>query len=211
MPIAVGDTVDAARLDLAVKTLARTDLFSDVNVTLDPATGLLTVHVTENPIINRVVFEGNSAESDDKLRDEISIHPRSIFTKSHVQQDVQKIVELYRRSGRISATVSPKIVELPQKRVDLVFEIKEGPKTGIIRPRKATGTSSSRRTTTTTRTGSSTIANSCVSTIPTAAITTSASPPRLPSCRATSATSRSPTPWTKGPSTSSASCGSPPT
>ncbi len=133
MPIAVGDTVDPARLDLAVKTLARTDLFSDVNVTLDPDTGLLTVHVTENPIINRVVFEGNSAESDDKLRDEISIHPRSIFTKSHVQQDVQRIVELYRRSGRISATVVPKIVELPQKRVDLVFEIKEGPKTGIIR------------------------------------------------------------------------------
>jgi outer membrane protein insertion porin family len=133
MPLAVGDTIDAARLDLAVKTLSRTDLFSDVTVTLDPATGLLTVHVTENPIINRVVFEGNSAESDDKLRDEISIHPRSIFTKSHVQQDVQRIVELYRRSGRISATVTPKIVELPQKRVDLVFEIKEGPKTGIIR------------------------------------------------------------------------------
>ncbi|WP_254063075.1 outer membrane protein assembly factor BamA [Caulobacter sp. S45] len=133
MPLAVGDTIDAARIDLAVKTLFRTDLFSDVTVTLDPATGLLTVHVTENPIINRVVFEGNSAESDDKLRDEVSIHPRSIFTKSHVQQDVQRIVELYRRSGRISATVSPKIVELPQKRVDLVFEIKEGPKTGIIR------------------------------------------------------------------------------
>ncbi len=132
LPIAVGDTIDPARLDLAIKTLFRTDLFSDVGLTLQPD-GTLVVRVAENPIINRVVFEGNSALADDKLRDEITIHPRSIFTKAKVQADVQKIVELYRRSGRISAQVSPKIVELPQKRVDLVFEIKEGPKTGIIR------------------------------------------------------------------------------
>ena len=133
LPIAVGDTVDPARLDLAIKTLFRTDLFSDVRIELNPSTGELVVRVTENPIINRVVFEGNSALNDEKLRDEISIHPRGIFTKSHVQQDVQRIVELYRRSGRISATVTPKIVELPQKRVDLIFEISEGPKTGILR------------------------------------------------------------------------------
>ncbi|MHB8284438.1 MAG: outer membrane protein assembly factor BamA [Caulobacteraceae bacterium] len=133
LPIAVGDTVDAARLDLAVKTLYRTDLFSDVRIDLNPTTGELVVHLTENPIINRVVFEGNSNLNDEKLRDEISIHPRGIFTKSHVQEDVQRIVELYRRSGRISATVTPQIVELPQKRVDLIFQVKEGPKTGITR------------------------------------------------------------------------------
>jgi outer membrane protein insertion porin family len=133
LPINVGDQVDAARIDLAVKTLYRTGLFSDVHIDLVPTTGELVVRVTENPIINRVVFEGNSALADDKLRDEISIHPRGIFTKSSVQQDVQRIVELYRRSGRISVTVTPKIVELPQKRVDLIFEISEGPKTGIVR------------------------------------------------------------------------------
>ncbi len=133
LPIAVGDTVDSARLNLAVKTLWRTDLFSDVRIDLNPATGELVVHLTENPIINRVVFEGNSNLNDEKLRDEISIHPRGIFTKSHVQEDVQRIIELYRRSGRISATVTPEIVELPQKRVDLIFQIKEGPKTGISR------------------------------------------------------------------------------
>ena len=133
LPISIGDTVDAARLDLSLKTLSRTDLFADERVTFDPATGDLTVRVVENPIINQVVFEGNSALADDKLRDEISIHPRGIFTKSHVLADTQRIVELYRRSGRISATVTPKIVNLPQKRVDLVFEIVEGPKTGILR------------------------------------------------------------------------------
>ena len=131
LPIAPGDTVDAARLDLGLKTLYRTDLFSDVR--LDLQGDQLLVRVVENPIINQVIFEGNSALATDKLKDEVEIHPRSIFTRSHVLEDVQRIVELYRRSGRISAVVTPKIVELPQKRVDLVFEISEGPKTGILR------------------------------------------------------------------------------
>ena len=132
LPIAVGEGADASRIDLALKTLARTDLFSDERIELNPETGELVVRVVENPIINQVVFEGNSALATDKLRDEVSIHPRAIFTKSHVLQDVQRIVELYRRSGRISVVVTPKIVELPQRRVDLVFEISEGPKTGIL-------------------------------------------------------------------------------
>jgi len=133
LPIAVGEGADAARIDMALKTLARTDLFSDERIELNPETGELVVRVVENPIINQVIFEGNSALGTDKLKDEVSIHPRAIFTKSHVLQDVQRIVELYRRSGRISVVVTPKIIELPQRRVDLVFEINEGPKTGILK------------------------------------------------------------------------------
>ena len=133
LPISVGEGADAARIDLALKTLARTDLFSDERIELNPETGELLVRVVENPIINQVIFEGNSALGTDKLKDEVSIHPRAIFTKSHVLQDVQRIVELYRRSGRISVIVTPKIIELPQRRVDLVFEINEGPKTGILK------------------------------------------------------------------------------
>ena len=131
LPIAPGDTVDAARIDVAVKTLYRTDLFSDVRMEVDGQD--LIVKVIENPIINQVIFEGNSSLSTDKLKEEINLHPRSIFTRAHVLADVQKMVELYRRSGRISASINPKVVELPQKRVDLVFEINEGPKTGILR------------------------------------------------------------------------------
>lgn len=130
LPIQVGDTVDPARIDLALKTLYKTDLFSDVQIELQGTT--LIVSVVENPIINQVVFEGNSALKEDKLKDEVQVRPRGIFTKAKVQADVQRIIELYRRSGRISATVTPKIVELPQKRVDLIFEINEGPKSGVL-------------------------------------------------------------------------------
>ena len=131
LPISVGDTVDSAKIDVALKALFRTDLFSDVKIDLQGSD--LVVKVVENPVINQVVFEGNSNLKDDKLKDEVQIRPRGVFTKAKVEEDVGRIVELYRRSGRISATVTPKIIELPQRRVDLVFEINEGPKSGILR------------------------------------------------------------------------------
>jgi outer membrane protein insertion porin family len=131
LSIQPGDTVGPEQIDLAIKTLFKTDLFADVAIELQ--NGTLAVRVVENPIINQVVFEGNHNTKDDKLRDEVTVRPRGIFTRAKVQGDVQRIVELYRRQGRISVTVTPKIVQLPQKRVDLIFEIDEGKKSGILR------------------------------------------------------------------------------
>ena len=131
LPISPGETVDPAKLDAGIKALARTELFSDETIEFN--NGDLIVKVVENPIINRVLFEGNSSIKEDKLKDEVQVRPRGIFTRAKAQADVGRIVELYRRSGRINATVTPQIVELPQKRVDLVFKIDEGPKTGVLR------------------------------------------------------------------------------
>lgn len=131
LPIHRGEAVTSERLDLAYETLFRTNLFSDVAI--EVRGNDLVVRVTENPIINQVVFEGNDALTTDRLREEVTVRPRSIFTRSRIQQDVARIIELYRRSGRIGATVTPQIVELPQRRVDLVFAIDEGPRTGVSR------------------------------------------------------------------------------
>jgi outer membrane protein insertion porin family len=129
LPIQPGDAVDASVLDVAVRTLTRTQLFADVQ--LGVQNGDLIVEIVENPIINQVVFEGNGAISEDKLTEEVTLKPRGIYTRARIQEDVGKIVELYRLSGRISATVTPKIVQLDQNRVDVVFEIDEGPETGV--------------------------------------------------------------------------------
>jgi outer membrane protein insertion porin family len=130
LPIQPGDTIDPVILDVAIRTLTRTQLFADVQIGLQP-NGDLVVRIVENPIINQVVFEGNGAISEDKLREEVTIAPRGIYTRARVQEDVGKIIELYRLSGRISATVTPKLVQLEQNRVDLIFEIDEGPETGV--------------------------------------------------------------------------------
>ncbi|MGV8951461.1 MAG: outer membrane protein assembly factor BamA [Cypionkella sp.] len=129
LPIQPGDTVDPGVLDVAVRTLTRTNLFADVQLGIQ--NGDLIVEIVENPIINQVTFEGNGAIATTKLTEEVTIRPRGIYTRARVQEDVGKIVELYRLSGRISATVTPKLVQLDQNRVDVVFEINEGPETGV--------------------------------------------------------------------------------
>ena len=127
--IAPGDPYSDQRIDLSIKTLFRTGLFADVAI--EPRDGNILIRVVENPIINRVIIEGNKSLKEDKITDEIEAEPRALFTRSSVQADVQRIIELYRQSGRFAATVSPKVIQQPQNRIDLVFEITEGPVTGV--------------------------------------------------------------------------------
>lgn len=115
--------------DQGLKALVATGLFSDVRIS--HAGGRIVVTVVENPVINRVAFEGNKKAKDDQLNAEIQSKPRGTLSRPTVQADVQRIIEIYHRSGRFDISVDPKIIELPNNRVDLVFEIKEGDKTGI--------------------------------------------------------------------------------
>lgn len=124
-----GDEFDGEKLDGSLKALFATGLFSDV--TLRREGNSLIVRVVENPVINRIAFEGNHKLSDDTLNSEIQLKPRIVYTRQKVQSDVVRILELYRQSGRFAATVQPKVVQLSQNRVDLVFEIDEGPSTGV--------------------------------------------------------------------------------
>ncbi|MEO8141327.1 MAG: outer membrane protein assembly factor BamA [Sphingomicrobium sp.] len=116
----------AESLDTALKDLYATELFADV-VIGGGETGALVINIKENPVINRIILEGNKRIKDDKIQPEIRLAPRQIFTRSKVRSDVDRIIELYKRGGRFAATVEPKIVQLDQNRVDLVFEIVEGP------------------------------------------------------------------------------------
>ncbi len=124
--LAPGQTYNAESLDTALKDLYATELFADVVIT-GADTGNLVITVRENPVINRIVLEGNRRLKNDKIQPEIRLAPRQIFTRSKVRSDVDRIIELYKRSGRFAATVEPKIVQLDQNRVDLIFEINEGP------------------------------------------------------------------------------------
>ncbi|HET9334957.1 MAG TPA: outer membrane protein assembly factor BamA [Sphingomicrobium sp.] len=125
-----GQEYTTETLDQALKDLYATELFADVVIT-GADTGNLVITVRENPVINRIVLEGNKRIKNDKIAPEIKLAPRQIFTRSKVRADVDRIVELYRREGRFAATVEPKIIQLDQNRVDLVFEISEGDKSKV--------------------------------------------------------------------------------
>lgn len=126
-----GASFDPAGLDESLRALFATGLFDDVQLRREGDT--LVVAVVENPIINRIAFEGNNALEDETLEAEVQLRPRVVYTRSRVQNALTRIIELYRRSGRFAATVEPKVIELDQNRVDVVFEINEGPETGVDR------------------------------------------------------------------------------
>jgi outer membrane protein insertion porin family len=129
MRVNPGDPFDPLRLDKSLKNLFSTGLFADVILRRDG--DALIVAVVENPIINRIAFEGNDRLDDDALGAEITLRPRVVFTRTKAQSDTLRLLEIYRRSGRYAATVEPKVIQLGQNRVDLVFEIDEGPLTTI--------------------------------------------------------------------------------
>ena len=121
----VGDQSDPDKLDTALKTLFKTGLFADVDFV--KIGEKLVINVIENPVINRVAFEGNKRIESKDLELELQLKPRLVFTRTKVQQDVQRLLTLYRLSGRFAAQIVPKIIKLEQNRVNLVFEIDEGP------------------------------------------------------------------------------------
>jgi outer membrane protein insertion porin family len=124
-----GGRLDQGHIDDGLKALIETGLFQDVRIS--QAGGRLVVTVVENPVIGRIAFEGNKKVKDEQLSAEIQSKPRGTLSRPMVQSDAQRIAEIYRRSGRYDVRVNPEIIEQPNNRVDLVFTITEGSKTGV--------------------------------------------------------------------------------
>ncbi|MEA2878848.1 MAG: outer membrane protein insertion porin family [Hyphomicrobiales bacterium] len=127
--VAPGERLDPIKVDAGVKALFATGLFQDVRPTF--AGNRLIITVVENSVISRIQFEGNKRVKDEQLLGEIQSKPRGALSRPTVQADVQRIVEIYRRNGRYDIRVEPKIIDRPNNRVDLVFEINEGGKTTV--------------------------------------------------------------------------------
>ena len=124
-----GDLINDKIINEALKRLFATGLFSDV--TIEQRGQLVIIRVQENPIINRIAFEGNDEIKNEILETEVQLRSRIVYTRTKVQSDVQRLLDIYRRSGYFAVKIMPKIIKLEQNRIDLVFEIEEGGKTGI--------------------------------------------------------------------------------
>ena len=131
MLVQPGDPFDPDRIDRSLKTLYATGLFQDVNLSRQGDT--LVVKVVENPIVNRISFDGNHKLTDDQLRAELQLRPRAVFTPAIAQADRQRILNLYAKRGRYNVQVEPQVIRLDQNRVDVVFQINEGGSTLISR------------------------------------------------------------------------------
>lgn len=125
----VGQNWSQVAADQALKDLYATELFADVAIRNN--SGAVVIEVRENPVVNRIILEGNKRLKNDKIEPEIKLAPRQIYSRSKVRADVARIIELYKRQGRFAASIEPKLVQLDQNRVDIVFEITEGPKSKV--------------------------------------------------------------------------------
>lgn len=126
-----GRRYSAALVDESIKGLFQTGLFSDVKITRRGSS--IVVNVVENPVINHISFEGNDRLADKSLQSVIQSRSRGVLARSTLESDVQRMLMVYRRAGRFSARVEPKVIKLPKNRVNLVFEINEGDKTAVSR------------------------------------------------------------------------------
>jgi outer membrane protein insertion porin family len=125
LPVQIGDVVSQGGLSQSLERLFATNLFKDIKLDLDGS--VLTVTIVENPIINRVNIEGNDVITDERLLEIIDLQPRRIYNRQVALDAAAKLLDVYRASGRFAAVVEPKIIELDENRVDLVFEVDEGP------------------------------------------------------------------------------------
>ncbi len=124
-----GGHIGDAEINAALKELYGSGLFQDVHISR--AGGHIVVTVVESAVIDRLAFEGNHRLKDDQLKSEIQSKERDALSKAKVQADTQRIIDIYQRGGRFDVTVVPQIIERPNNRVDLVFVINEGEKTGV--------------------------------------------------------------------------------
>ena len=125
LPVRVGDLASPGSLSNALARLYDTNLFQDIKLDMDGS--VLIIRVVENPIINRVNIEGNDAISDDRLFEIIDIQPRRVYNRKVAIDATRQLIDVYRAGGRFAAVVEPKIIQLDENRVDLVFEVNEGP------------------------------------------------------------------------------------
>jgi outer membrane protein insertion porin family len=124
-----GQAYDAGKVDESLKALFATGLFSDVSI--NRSGNAVVVRVVENPIVDKVAFEGNKKIESSDLLKETQIQAHGTYTRQKIEADVQRIIEVYRRQGRFDVKVEPKLIDLPNNRVNVVFEITEGEKTKV--------------------------------------------------------------------------------
>lgn len=126
---APGKHLDADQINAGIKALYESGLFQNINVSHQGNRVIVTV--VEAQVIDRVAFEGNHRMKDEQLQQEIQSKARGTLSRPAVQADTERIIEIYHRNGRFDVTVVPQIIDRPNNRVDLIFQINEGEKTGV--------------------------------------------------------------------------------
>ena len=118
-----GEPVSAAELNEAYQGVLGSGLFESVE--FEPRGGTLVIRVEERATISAIAVEGNRRLDDEVLLGVVESTPRRVYSPVQAEADANAIAGAYAETGRVSVSVTPRIIRRPDNRVDLVFEVDE--------------------------------------------------------------------------------------
>ena len=122
--IARNRSMSASELNAAYQRVSGTGFFRSVDFI--PSGNRLTIRVEEYPLINRVSIEGNRRIDDDELTPSLQSRSGGVYSPSQAEADANTIAQAYAHAGRLSASVTPQLIQRSAGRVDVVFQVAEG-------------------------------------------------------------------------------------
>lgn len=127
LPVQVGDQMDQARAQGAIRALFRTGFFSDVQLARQG--DILVVTVDERPAIAKIEIEGNKdIDTEDLLRglSDIGLAEGEVFNQVDLDRVQQELVRQYYSRGKYNVQIEPRVDELSRNRVEIYIDVEEG-------------------------------------------------------------------------------------
>jgi outer membrane protein insertion porin family len=109
---------------------------SDIEIDRIKARATIKIVVVEGPQfrVGGVDITGTNVLPVEEIRRRISLKPGDVFSRSKLRESVKDITDVYSAIGRASADVNPAATQdLPGRKINITFEISEGPEVFVER------------------------------------------------------------------------------
>lgn len=125
-----GDPLDGKQINDDVKRIFGLGYFSDVQASVDQnRDGMeLIFTVQEKPRVEKIVVEGSDAVDEDDILAAMSTKVGAVMNEKLLAQDLEKVLELYRKKGYYLAKLEHKVEEHVNHSASLILKVDEGKK-----------------------------------------------------------------------------------
>jgi outer membrane protein insertion porin family len=113
--------IDTIYINNLTKKIYDTDFFSDVKISFNQ--DVLTINVSENPIVNFFYINGVKDSDLDQVNKIITLKENSIFSSSKLKKDIEATREFLNASGYYQASITPEVIKIDNNQINLIINI----------------------------------------------------------------------------------------
>ena len=113
--------IDTIYINNLTKKIYDTDFFSDVKISFNQ--DVLTINVSENPIVNFFYINGLQDADLDKVNKIITLKENSIFSSSKLKKEIEATREFLNSSGYYQASIAPEVIKIDNNQINLIINI----------------------------------------------------------------------------------------